>query len=201
MLERLIMFTRAFMTVFLMRSISGRGETFKAESLFLTPPSQPLSWQFASVSRELRGVSEALRREWRTCGTKSVSLCRRWTRIGVNRRCLGLRPLAGAKQNVCSSEASGSLPERLFVWDCKCMHACLRWRRQRLILCVCACSSINMYAFFITKLACFNHSYWVTKDVPCSYNQTHFLNKVLFWGTSKFQQKRGPWDARISFRK
>lgn len=148
MLERLIMFTRAFMTVFLMRSISGWGETFKAESPFLTPPSQPLSWQFASVSRELRGVSEALRREWRTCGTKSVSLRRRWTRIGVNRRCLGLRPLAGAKQNVCSGEASGSLPERLFVCDCKCMHACLRRRRQRLIL-LCVCVLVHQYVCFL----------------------------------------------------
>lgn len=164
-------------------------------------PSQP-SWRFSSTSGELSGVSEALRWEWRTCGTKSVTLRRRWTRIGMNRRCSGSRPLAGAKQNVCNNKA-----ECIASWKTVCL-----WLRVRACACATeetethssacfnvsknvnkrASSLVNMYAFFITKLPSFNHSYWVTKDVPCSYyNQTRFLNKVLFWGTSKFQQRRG----------
>lgn len=88
----------------------------KATSPYLTPPSQPLLWQFSSVSQELSGVSEALRCEWRTCGTKSVTLRRQWTRIGMNRRCLGLRPLAGAKQNVCDNRA-----ECITSWKTVCL--------------------------------------------------------------------------------
>lgn len=178
---------------------------------YLTPPSQPSSWQFSSVGREPSGVSEALRCEWRTCGTKSVTLRRQCTRIGMNRRCSGLRPLAGAKQNVCNNKECIASWKTVCLWlqGCVWMCVCQRQRKQRVILlptlmwarmcvCVCAraskraCSLVNMYAVFITKLQSFNHSYWVTKDVPCSHNQTRFLNKVLFWGTSKLQQKRGP---------
>lgn len=98
----------------------------------LSPPS---SWQFPSISREQSGVSGAMRCEWRTCGTKSVTLRRRWTRIGVNRRCSGLWPLAGAKR----LQQQGRVYH--FLKDCLSViaSACLR---------VCVCVGGDRHSFF-----------------------------------------------------
>lgn len=78
--------------------------------------------------------------------------------------------------------------ESIPSWKTVCLGlklcVCQKRRKQRLILLpalmwATICGSVWVIAFFITRLMCFNHSYCITKDVPWSFNQTHFLNKVL----------------------
>lgn len=154
-------------------SISGKVWLSKKNHL---TPSQPSLWQFSSVSHELRAASEALQCGWRTCGTKSVTLRRQWTRIGMNRRCSGLWPLAGEKQNVCNKKAVRITSwKTVCLWLQVCACVCQRENRESFFFSfnACknvrvkkrACSLVNMWAFFITELQSFNHSYWVTKDM------------------------------------
>lgn len=126
----------------------------------------------------------------------------------------GCDPWLGRSKKAATTRLSVSLPERLFVCDYECVHVCVRENRLILLprfnvsknvcarVCVCVKEGEreNKCARLLVNTS-FNHSYCVTKDVPCSYNQTRFLNKVLVWDTSKLQQESGLKDVWISFRK